>query len=123
MKFLIKVLLLVLAVSTIAATGVTRYRSHAKILTKKGFFCYAWGAAQGAAQGLLEKGCNLLGNKGKDPDAVKGLCGKLPMGVDFCKSAVEANASNIPKGCAVSSQKVVEWITTQCRLYLRNIYK
>jgi len=118
MKLLIKVLLLVLAVSTIAATGVTRHRK----LTNKGFLCMAWGAAKGLAQKLLVSGCKALGKLAKN--GVLGLCDKLSVGKDLCKAAVNAvGDSAIPKGCDFVATKIVEYISSKCRRYLRRLFR
>ena len=121
MKLLIKVLLLVLAVSTIAATGVTRHtrhRSHLQKLTKRGVLCMAWKPAKGMAQGLLVEGCKKLGNLAKDK--IAGLCSKLRVGQDLCKAAVNSlGDAAIKQGCPFIATKIVEYISSKCRRYLR----
>ena len=148
MKFLIKVLLLVLAVSTFAATGVTRKRSHAKILTKKRFaqsFCKTFLETEKSKYDTLLTQCYDLERSRinvKEPKAIEGLCNSLiaveqPISLDnierrkeresICKDALKNDdvASNIQKGCVWSTDAVIKWVHKKCngfKFRLRNKY-
>jgi len=101
MKLLIKVLLLVLAVSTFAATGVTRKRSHAKILTKKSFaqqpsWCSKFCKEIEIEKSHLDKVCTFLHERKKDLNEIKRLCTSVTMirrPIDLCTSMQDSNAS------------------------------
>ena len=108
---LLNVLLVVLAISTIACENLkiakTQGKSAAASASNGVMACTAWKAVRKTANNLLMTACKALGTKTKNN--ASNICDKLPKYQDDCKKAMDLLGNKaMEKGCPYVAERAVE---------------